>query len=94
LVTLNGVSNYDTSGTGYDGSIRPHCYTKAIDNFKDFPRSMLRPRAADLVTVSLRFRRPPRNRISARVPLQIAGPGDPGWSSPSSERLRMLGCAS
>jgi hypothetical protein len=94
LVRLNGVSNYNTSGTGYDGSAGSHCYTKAIDNFKDFPRSLLRPRAADLLTVSLRFRRPPGNTTTARVPLQVAGPADPGWSAPSPARLRTLGCSS
>jgi hypothetical protein len=94
LVALNGVSNYNTSGTGYDGSVGRRCYTKAIDNFKDLPRSLLRPRAADLVTVSLRFRRPPGNTITTSVPLQVAGPADPGWSAPSAARLRTLGCSS
>jgi hypothetical protein len=93
LVRLDGVSNYNTSGTGYDGSTGPRCYTKAIDNFKDFPRSLLKPRAADLLTVSLRFRRPPRNTITARVPLQVAGPGDSPTLVPSSGRLRTLGCS-
>jgi hypothetical protein len=93
LVRLNGVSNFDTSGTGYDGFTAPSCYTKAIDNFKDFPGSLRRPRADDRMTVSLRFRTPPRGTVTAHVPLQVAGPQDPGWDTADPARLRALGCA-
>lgn len=93
IVRLNGTSNYDTSGTGYDGSNPPHCYAKGIDNFKDFPRSLLHPRAGDRMTVALHFRRPPRNSLTARVPLQLARPTDPPVV-PSPGWWRLLGCSS
>ncbi len=93
LVRLNGVSNLDTSGTGYDGMTPPSCYTKALDNFKDYPRSLRRPRAGDPMKVSLRFRTPPRTTVTAHVPLQVAGPGDPGWDTADPARLRALGCS-
>jgi hypothetical protein len=93
LIELNSVSNYNTSGTGYDGSVRPHCYTKGIDNFRDFPKSLRTPRAGDLVTVTLRFRRPPRNILRTRVPLQVSRPGDAAPPTPNPGWLRMLGCS-
>jgi hypothetical protein len=83
----------DASGTGYDGSKPPHCYTKGIDNLKDFPRSLLHPRAGDRMTVALHFRRPPRNSLTARVPLQLARPTDPPVV-PSPGWWRLLGCSS
>jgi hypothetical protein len=93
IVRLNGVSNFDTSATGYEGSAPPSCYTKAIDNFKDFPRSLRHPRAGDAMRVTLRFRSPPKNTVTARVPLQVAGPQDPGWGVADPHRLRALGCS-
>jgi hypothetical protein len=92
LVRLNGIASYNTSGTGYDTAARRHCYTKLIDNFKAFPRSLRHPRAGDVMTVTLRFRRPPRNTIVAHVPLQVASASVPADASDPG-RLRALGCS-
>jgi hypothetical protein len=93
LVRLNGISSYNTTGTGYDTAARRHCYTKLIDNFKAFPRSLRHPRAGDVMRVTLRFRRPPRNTVVAHVPLQVASPSVPVDAS-DPRRLRALGCSS
>ena len=91
-VRLNGTASYNTTGAGYDTAARRHCYAKFVDDFTVFPRSLRHPHAGDRMTVTLHFRRPPRNTIVAHVPLQVASPGVPVDAS-DPIRLRALGCS-
>jgi hypothetical protein len=92
VVSVNGASNYDVSGTGYD-SVAGRCYFKLLDNTQQFPRSLRRVKAGQSVRVVVRITRAVPSTLSARVPAAIALPGE-DEDLPGPIWLKKLGCRS
>jgi hypothetical protein len=90
VVSVNGVSNYDLSGTGYD-SVVGTCYFKLLDNTEKFPRSLRRIKAGQPVRVAVRIARASPSTLSARVPAAVALPNE-DEDVPSSIWLKKLAC--
>jgi len=98
IVTLEGVGDYNVSGTGYDHFTPGNCYTWGLDyggSGGNIPASLRRPNAARALRVKLRFLQSGKNVIVRSVTPQSAVPeevfGEVG--SASAVRLRRLGCA-
>ncbi len=92
VVSVNGVSNYDVSGTGYD-SAAGSCYFKLLDNTKQFPSSLRHLKAGQSLHVVVRIAHAVPSTLSARVPAAIGLPGE-DEAVPASIWLKRLGCRS
>lgn len=91
VVRLEGVSDYDLSGNGYDEFVRPACYSLDNTNQDDWPSRLRRPMAGERVRIAVRIRGV-LEPLRARVPLQRARPNDPAPGAGSPFWYRWLGC--
>lgn len=91
VVRLEGVSDYDLNGNGYDEFVRPACYSLDNTNRDDWPPKLRRPSAGERVRVAVRIRGV-REILRARVPLHRARPDDPAPGAGSPSWYRWLRC--
>lgn len=91
IVRLEGISDYDTSGTGYDQFAAPSCYAADNANRRHWPPSLRSARAGDPLRVTIEV--PARRaKVTTTTPLQLARPTDPAPGAASSFWFRRLGC--
>jgi hypothetical protein len=94
-VSLGGASAYNTSGHGYDGAVKPHCYWWLYGGGtlgRTAPAALRHPHAGVPITVRLRFLVPPYNTITTKAGPQLALPSDGSGDGIGDARLRRLGC--
>lgn len=93
IVELNGLSNYDTNGFGYDdrndGPSGSRCYAKGISNTDDYPASLKHMPHA--VRVRVRFDAEHRS-ITAAAILRAQTRDDPSPGATLGRWYKQLGC--
>lgn len=91
IVRLEGISDYDTTGTGYDQFAAPSCYAADNANRRHWPPPLLNARAGDPLRVTIEVPKR-RAKVTATTPLQLARPTDPAPGAASSFWFRRLDC--